>query len=166
VCTFPSVEILFEDSSAELLLMKIARSWRWVLAYQCVGFGLLIAFAWLEEIEGLPQFLFGGGKHIHDWRDSAMATLIIVYVAAIIIGLTLRLLGRLQHLEDLLRVCAWCRKIGYKGKWLRMEDYFAQGHNLYTTHGMCPDCLKKVQEDTGLVKKLEIKAPRPTPEII
>ena len=94
-----------------------------------------------------------------------MATLIIVYVAAIIIGLTLRLLGRLQHLEDLLRVCAWCRKIGYKGKWLRMEDYFAQGHNLYTTHGMCPDCLKKVQEDTGLVKKLEIKAPSATPVV-
>jgi len=146
--------------------MRIAKSWRWVLTYECIGFGLLVAFAWLDEIEGLPQFLFGGGKHIHDWRDSAMATLIIVYVAAIIIGLTLRLLGRLQHLEHMLRVCAWCRRIGHKNKWLRMEDFFAQGYNVYTTHGMCPDCLKKVQEDTEHVKKVEAQSGRAAPEVI
>ncbi|ERR1041385_2698579 len=135
--------------------MKFAKCWRWVLGYECIGFGLLIGFAWLDEIEGLPQFLFGGGRHIHDWRDSAMATLIIVYVAAIILGLTLRLLARLQQLERMLRVCAWCRKIGYHDKWLKMEEYFKEGFQVYTTHGMCPECLRKVQEETVHIKNLE-----------
>jgi hypothetical protein len=142
--------------------MKVPKSWRKVLLYECIGFGLLIAFAWFDGVRGLPQFLFGGGNHIHDWRDSAMATLIILYVAAIILGLTLRLLERLQHLEDMLKVCAWCRKIGYHNKWLKMEDYFVEGYQIFTTHGMCPECLKKVQEDTVVVKKQELEATRPT----
>src|SRR5437588_7499661 len=147
-------------------IMKISRRWRWVLVYEAIGFALLVGFAWLEEIQGLPQYLFGGGSHIHDWRDSAMATLVIVYVAAIIIGLTLRLLERLRHLEEMLRVCAWCRKIGYQNQWLKMEDYFAQGFSIRTTHGMCPDCLKKVQEDTAQLRRQELEAGRASGEPI
>ena len=146
--------------------MRFSKSWRKVLVYQAIGFALLIGFVWFEDVRGLPQFLFGGGNHVHDWRDSAMATLVILYVAAIILGLTLRLLERLRHLEDMLKICAWCRKIGHHNQWLKMEDYFERGFQIYTTHGMCPDCLKKVQEDAQRVKAAELAAARndPAPE--
>jgi hypothetical protein len=138
--------------------MNVRKSWRRVLVYECIGFGLLIAFAWFDEFRGLPQFLFGGDRHLNDWRDSAMATLVIVYVWAIVFGLTFRLVQRLQNLEDMLRVCAWCRKIGFHNKWLKMEEYFDEGFHMHTTHGMCPDCLRKVQDDTVEIKKRELEA--------
>ncbi len=29
-----------------------------------------------------------------------------------------------------------------------LEDYFARGFQVGTTHGICPECLKKAKEDT------------------
>ena len=140
--------------------MNVRKSWRRVLVYESIGFSLLIAFAWFDEFRGLPQVLFGGSGHIKDWRDSAMATLVILYVGAIVIGLTFRMVQRLETLENMLRVCAWCRKIGFRNKWLKMEDYFAEGFHICTTHGMCPECLRKVQEDTVQMKKRELEPER------
>jgi hypothetical protein len=85
-----------------------------------------------------------------------MATLLIIYVGAIVFGLSFRLVQRLQKLEEMLRVCAWCRKIGFRNKWLKVEEYFDEGFHIHTTHGMCPDCLRKVQQDTAEFKKREV----------
>ena len=155
-------ELIF-DGCNRWWFMRVLKTWRWVLVYECLGFSLLVIFAWLDEFEGLPQLLFGGGLHIHDWRDSAMTTLVILFVWAIVFGLTMRLVHRLQHLEEMLRVCAWCRKIGYQNQWLKLEEYFDVGFHVHTTHGMCPDCLRKVQEDTVLLKKEEVETPAREP---
>jgi hypothetical protein len=138
--------------------MKVRKSGSWVLWYEAVGFLLIIALSWVNEMEGLPQFLFGGKVHERDWRDTAAQTLVIIYVWAIVFGLTKRLVARLHHLEGLLRVCAWCRRVGHNGQWLKMEKYFAEGFHIQTTHGMCPDCLKKIQEDTAEFKRKEMNA--------
>jgi hypothetical protein len=137
--------------------MKARKSWKSVLVYECIGFGLVAALMWLDELGDLPQFLFGGSKHVHDWRDSAMATIVILCIGAIVFGLTLRLVQQLQNLENMLRMCAWCRKIGFHEKWLRVEEYFDEGFHMHTTHGMCPDCLKNVEEETRIYKKEEME---------
>jgi hypothetical protein len=31
---------------------------------------------------------------------------------------------------------------------MRLEDYFAEDLKIGTTHGVCPECLKKLEEDT------------------
>lgn len=147
--------LLFKDV---LIGMKLRKSGSWVLWYECIGFLLIIALSWVNEIEGLPQFLFGGRAHERDWRDTAAETLVIIYVWAIVFGLTKRLVDHLHHLEGLMRVCAWCRRVGHKGQWLKMERYFAEGFHIQTTHGMCPDCLKKIQEDTAEFKRMEMGA--------
>jgi len=136
--------------------MKLRKNGSWVLWYEAIGFLLIIALSWVNEIEGLPQFLFGGKVPERDWRGTAAQTLVIIYVWAIVFGLTKRLVDHLHHLEGLLRVCAWCRRVGHNGKWLKMERYFAEGFHIQTTHGMCPDCLKKIQEDTAEIKRKEV----------
>src|ERR1700755_1361921 len=108
-------------------IIKARKSWKSVLVYECIGFGLVAAFMWLDELRDLPQFLFGGSKHVHDWRDRAMGTIVILCTGAIVFGLTLRLVQQLQNLENMLRMCAWCRKIGFHEKWLRVEEYFDEG---------------------------------------
>ena len=86
-----------------------------------------------------------------------MQTLIILYVWAIVWGLTKRMADRLHHLGKFLRLCAWCRKVGHKGKWLKLEEYFEEDFRIQTTHGMCPDCLRRLREETALFKQKEAK---------
>jgi len=129
--------------------MRVRKSAAWVLVYECIGFGLLILLAWYDELEGIAQALFGGQPHVHDWRDSALQTLVIFYVWAIVFGLTKKLVNHLYYLDGFVRMCAWCRRVGYKNEWIRVEQYFSQGFRIETTHGMCPECLKKVQEETA-----------------
>jgi len=128
--------------------MKIRKSGSWVLWYECVGFGLLLVLAWLDELVDLPHLLLGGHPHVSDLRDSFVETVPIILIWGVVFILTRRLLAHLHYLEGFLRVCAWCRKVGYHGKWMRLEDYFAEGFRIETTHGMCPECLKKFEEDT------------------
>lgn len=59
---------------------------------------------------------------------------------------TRRLMKRLRQLEDFLRVCAWCRRIDFKGEWMPLEDFMEQGFDTPTTHGICTDCLRERKE--------------------
>ena len=100
-----------------------------------------------------------------------METILILLIWAFVHSLTRRLVARLHYLEGMLRVCAWCRKVGHGERWMELEQYFAEDFQIGTTHGVCPECLKKLEEDTkqfyrseGQVPKAEITAPSVTPE--
>ena len=58
------------------------------------------------------------------------------------------LLIALSWLNELVRLCAWCRKIGHEDMWSTVEDYFARGFAIKTSHGMCPECQAKWAEET------------------
>src|ERR1051326_3596582 len=77
--------------------MKLRKNGSWVLWYECIGFLVIIALSWVNEIEGLPQFLFGGKVPERDWRDTAAETLVIIYVWAIVFGLTKKLVDRSEE---------------------------------------------------------------------
>lgn len=51
----------------------------------------------------------------------------------------------LQNLGGLLPICLNCKNIRTEdGSWERVEDYVARHCNADFTHGMCPDCLRKL----------------------
>ena len=82
-----------------------------------------------------------------NWREAAIETLLVVVVWVAVHVVTKRLLARLHYLEGFLRVCAWCRKISHDDDWLPVEDYFAKGFEIKTSHGICPVCAKKALSD-------------------
>jgi len=129
--------------------MRFSRGASRILWYESFGFLFLIALSWIGNSQGLSQLLFGGGPHTPDWRDSALQTLVIIYVWAIVWGLTKTLVQRLHYLGTFLRLCAWCRKVGQNGKWVKIEDYYRQDFQIPTTHGMCPECRKRLEEETA-----------------
>jgi hypothetical protein len=65
------------------------------------------------------------------------------------------MIAHVHYLKGLLRVCAWCRKICCHEKWMPLEQYFKQGFHVGTTHGMCPECLKKLEEETVELRRQE-----------
>jgi hypothetical protein len=118
---------------------------RRLLWYLCGGFLVLIALTWADELLSLPSLLFGGEPHPPNWRESAMET-----VAALAVGVPLyiimrRIVVRLYYLEGFLRICAWCKKINLDDQWLPVDEYFKEGFDTDTTHGMCPTCFENMK---------------------
>ena len=119
-----------------------------ILWYESIGFLLLIVLSWLNKLVRLPHVLFGTGKHESLFHEAMMETFVMVGVWLVVILFTKRLLGRLHYLEGYLRVCAWCRKVGHEDGWATLENYFAQGFDIDASHGMCPECQQKWQEES------------------
>ena len=132
--------------------------------YLSAGFAFMILLSWVAELTDLSHLLLGGEPHVNDWRVAAIHTLFILAVWAVSFLLMRRLVAHLLYLEGFLRVCSWCRRVGYKDEWLPLEKYFAAGFHVETTHGMCPECFKKAQEDTAQFFKHELSKAGTAPE--
>ena len=65
-----------------------------------------------------------------------------------------RLIGDLTHamaeirtLEGIIPICASCKKIrDDRGYWNQLETYIAEHSNAHFSHGLCPDCLERYEE--------------------
>jgi K+-sensing histidine kinase KdpD len=62
-----------------------------------------------------------------------------------------RVISEVKVLEGILPICASCKKIrNDKGDWQQMEEYIRQKTNAEFTHGLCPQCGKKLLQDAGI----------------
>lgn len=58
-------------------------------------------------------------------------------------------MDKVNTLEGLLPICAWCRKVrDDRGAWEQIEAYVEKHSNATWTHGICPDCRKRVLEES------------------
>ncbi|HEX5219576.1 MAG TPA: hypothetical protein VFZ59_08400 [Verrucomicrobiae bacterium] len=110
-----------------------------VLAYQNVGFLVIISLGFLDELTRLSSLLFGEARW--EFRKSTLGMLMVLAVWFLVSMSTRRILDRLRYLEKFMRVCAWCHNIDYKGQWMPLERFLQQGFDTPTTHGICPKCL-------------------------
>ena len=122
--------------------MKKVKGRNSILWIEAFGFSTLIALSWLTEIFKFPHYLFGE-PFAPNWHRAILRTIVVLLIWAWVFFLTRRLLTRLHHLEEFLRICSWCRKVCSEDEWLKLEDYFNSRFSTRTSHGMCPDCLKK-----------------------
>ena len=127
--------------------------------YQNVGFLAIIVFCYLNELLQLPSLIFADRPFDFVYRRSVLEMLLFFAVWLLVSGSTRRLLRRVQHLEAFLRVCAWCRRIDFKGEWMPLEDFMEQGFDTPTTHGICPDCLRERKE--ALARSKMARDPEP-----
>jgi hypothetical protein len=128
--------------------MKLMKTGGGVILYESAGFGVILLLSAINNFLGLPRLLVGGEGAISRWRYGVMESVIILLIWTFVFSITRRLLQKVRYLEGMLRVCAWCRKVGQGDKWMSLEDYFAKDLQIGTTHGICPECRKKVEEDT------------------
>ena len=67
---------------------------------------------------------------------------------------TAALTTEINALSGLLPICAWCRKVrDDQGYWKQLESYVESRTEAVFSHGMCPDCMKKVSESTPATAK-------------
>jgi DNA-binding response OmpR family regulator len=64
-----------------------------------------------------------------------------LHVAERIIGFT----NQVKKLESILPICGYCKKVRNDEKyWQEIEDYYAKHQGTRFSHGICPDCYKRV----------------------
>ncbi len=53
-----------------------------------------------------------------------------------------------KHNQQLITICSYCRKLlDERGNWLRVEAYLLRTFKLRCTHGICPECSKRIARD-------------------
>jgi hypothetical protein len=130
-----------------------------VVLYQNLGFLAVILICYLNELLQLPSLIFSNHPFAFVYRRSTLELLLFLAVWLLVSRSTYRLMKRLRQLEDFLRVCAWCRRIDFKGEWMPLEDFMEQGFDTPTTHGICPDCLRERKE--ALARSKEAREAEP-----
>lgn len=59
-----------------------------------------------------------------------------------------KVIGEVKQLSGLLPICASCKKIrDDKGYWNQIETYIRDRSEAEFSHGICPDCFKKLYPD-------------------
>jgi len=124
--------------------MTIRKPTNRILWYEGIGFGLLIGLTWLDFLLPAPGLMLRSGGLKDKGEDNLFISGLIAIVGVLVMVLTKRLVDRLHRLEGLLQVCAWCGRICDHGQWMSVEEYFAHGFKITTSHGVCPDCSKKI----------------------
>ncbi len=66
-------------------------------------------------------------------------------------------ISELKVLSGLLPICAWCKKVrDDHGYWNRIEAYLSARTDAQFTHGICPDCTKKVMSEDSALRSQSI----------
>ena len=118
---------------------------RYTLMLEAAGFALIIAIIWLDELLDLPRLLFGAAPTPVRVGEGLLESVLTVLVGAIVVGITYRAFRRIQYLESLIVLCAWCRRVRANEEWLSVEDFLEREHNAHTTHGICSTCASVIE---------------------
>ncbi len=82
-----------------------------MLALEAAGFLLIVAILWMDEIIDLPHVLFGTVPTPVRWGEGALESLLTIAVGTAVVLITYRAFRRIEYLESLIVMCAWCRRL-------------------------------------------------------
>ena len=136
---------MFEKNESKFAPQALGKSNR-VLWVEATAFSLLIALSWLTEVIRVPHLIYGE-SFTPNWHRAVIRTVVILLIWFWVNLATRKLLRRLHYLEEFLRVCSWCQKVSSGNEWIGMETYLKSKFATKTSHGMCPDCLRKTKEE-------------------
>ena len=113
---------------------------RYTLALEAAGFLLIIAIIWLDEVLDLPRLLLGAAATPLRPGEGLLESLLTLGVGTVVVSITYRAFRRIEYLQSLVVICAWCRRVRSEDEWLGMEQFLERQHNAHTTHGICDAC--------------------------
>jgi len=117
---------------------------RRTLLLEGAGFLLIVAIIWMDEIFDLPHLLFGAASTPLRLGEGWLESVLTVAVGSAIVSITYRAFRRIEYLESLVVMCAWCRRVRAQDEWLTVEAFLERQHNARTTHGICEGCAASI----------------------
>jgi hypothetical protein len=112
-----------------------------MLLYEWIGFGLVILVLWFNELLDLPHLILGSPATPINLGELLIETALIIPLAILVTRLTAQLLRRVKHLEGMLQVCGFCKRVRDGDRWVTLEEY-VEGHSqAELMQSLCRDCL-------------------------
>lgn len=142
-----------------MLVMEKSSRLLKVLRYQNLGFLAIIGLCYLDDLLQLPKLIFSEHPFLSLYRRSTLEMLLVLAVWFLVSTSTRRVLDRIRYLEKFMRVCAWCRRIEYKGRWVLWEEFIKEGFDTPTSHGICTDCFQVQRKAIERSKKVSETEP-------
>lgn len=134
--------------------MKMTRTALWrspnplerIAFWQLLGFAMLLAVVWADQVLDLQEAIFGAARKPESWQSAAILTVAIIIVAFITIAHTF--VQQKHVLQGFLRVCTYCKRVKLDNQtWEQMEKYISDRSRAEFSHGICPDCFQKTVAD-------------------
>lgn len=135
-----------------------------LVAVELAAFLMVIVLLWLDELIDIPFLLLGGEATPVNWRESLFETLLIAPIGLATVYYSRLIVNKLKFLEGFLPICASCKKIrDNEGNWQQLEAYIRDRSEAEFSHGICPDCARKLYPEL-FAGKGEPKSPEPPPD--
>lgn len=74
-------------------------------------------------------------------------SLVLVGVAAIALIAVVIIQLRLEHLRQIVTICAWTGQVKDEGEWIRMEDYLQRRFGVSISHGLSKEAAAKMIQE-------------------
>lgn len=120
--------------------MKNSRVLKNILLYERVGFSLIIALLWLNEVLDIPHYVFGAPNTPVNWRESLVETVLVAALAILVTRFTRFTMARVSYLERFILVCASCRRVCFHQQWIPFDVFLRDHSDTHVSHGLCPSC--------------------------
>jgi hypothetical protein len=121
---------------------------RRVIIYEIIAFASIMLLIWLDEVIDIPDILLGADPTPINWRESIFESIGIVVLGALIVRMTYNIFKRMKYLEGILPICGSCKRIRDENdNWHQIEAYVRDRSDTEFTHGICPECARKLYPD-------------------
>jgi hypothetical protein len=126
---------------------KQSLHWHRAVLWLSIGFLTIIVLTWLDAIFDFAHYIVGSPIQTENARETAIKTVVILMLWILSAYKVYQIVSRLSYLENFVHLCAWCRRIEKDNEWLSLEEHLAKTGSQAVSHGVCPDCAKKVLAD-------------------
>jgi hypothetical protein len=136
----------------------LKREYRHPLAHiafwQLLGFMMLLCVVWVCEASGILSACFKepwASYFKESLSDSGLARATVISIgiticAIVIIGNTF--VQQKRIISGFLIICSYCKRVRLNTQdWQKLETYVAKHSKATFSHGMCPDCYAKINEE-------------------
>jgi hypothetical protein len=129
-----------------------------LIFFELTAFLALIGLIWIGEYIDIPHYCLGAEVTPFNWREALFETLMILPLALLVIYSTRKVFERMRYLEGFLHLCSHCKKVAdEEGQWQDIERFIQKRSEARFSHGICPDCAKKLYPEVFATAKNEVK---------
>ena len=110
-------------------------------------FLLLLCLTLGNEIIDVPHYVFHDAPTLYSQRTGEIIIELSIFFIVMVFEAALlkNLYKRIRLLEGFLPICANCKKIkNTEDQWVQIEQYITKHSLAQFSHGICPDCARKL----------------------
>lgn len=112
-----------------------------------------------DELAELASLSEVTARRTQDYQNASMA--MIVLAVSLTLAASMGLYRRVRDLETMITVCAWTKRVKWKGRWVKFEEYLENRFNLRLTHGISEEAAEQFRTEANELEAEEARRTSP-----